>query len=181
MSSFYLVKAVHPLMCDRGYGRIVLTSSIGGAYGNARCVNYAMAKSGMIGLNTVAAIEGEARNVTSNIILPSAVTRLADGLDTSKYPPLSPELVSPAVAWLAHERCSVTGEMIAAIGGRLARAFVAETKGIYRPDWTIEDVDSAMGQVRDKAEVLDFGLHGHAEHIAYSFEMTRAAVERIPQ
>jgi NAD(P)-dependent dehydrogenase (short-subunit alcohol dehydrogenase family) len=174
MGAFHLVKAAHPVMCDAGYGRIVLTGSIGGIYGNSRVVNYAVAKAGMIGLSNVAALEGEGFNVKSNLIVPSAVTRMADGLDISRYPPLEPELVAPAVAWLAHEDCTVSGEMIAAIGGRIARCFVAETRGVYRPEWTIAEVGEAMAAIRDKAEVLDFGLHGHADHIAYSFAMARA-------
>ncbi|RZK00925.1 MAG: SDR family NAD(P)-dependent oxidoreductase [Novosphingobium sp.] len=173
MGAFYMVKAVHPLMCDAGYGRIVLTSSIGGIYGNNRCVNYGISKSGMIGLNNVAALEGEEFDVKSNVIVPSAVTRMAEGLDVSQYPPMEPELVSPTVAWLAHERCDVSGEMIAAIGGRIARAFIAETRGVYQPSWTIEEVDQAMTQVHDKSDVQDFGLHGHVGHIVYSFDMAR--------
>ncbi|MFT4028123.1 MAG: SDR family NAD(P)-dependent oxidoreductase [Novosphingobium sp.] len=171
IGAFNVVRPAFPLMCAQNYGRIVLTSSIGGLYGNHRCVNYGAAKSGMIGLNNVAALEGEPFDVKSNIILPSAVTRMAEGLDISKYPPMAPELVAPAVAWLAHERCSSSGEMLSAIGGRLARAFVAETPGIYRPSWTIDEVDAAMPRIRDKAEILDFGLHGHREHINYSFAM----------
>lgn len=173
MGAFYMVKAIHPLMCDAGYGRIVLTSSIGGIYGNNRCVNYGVSKSGMIGLNNVAALEGEEFDVKSNVIVPSAVTRMAEGLDISQYPPMEPELVSPAVAWLAHERCDVSGEMIAAIGGRIARAFIAETKGVYQPSWTIDEVDQAMAQIHDKSDVQDFGLHGHVDHIVYSFDMAR--------
>jgi NAD(P)-dependent dehydrogenase (short-subunit alcohol dehydrogenase family) len=173
MGAFHMVKAAHPLMCDAGYGRIVLTSSIGGIYGNNRCVNYGISKSGMIGLNTIAALEGETHNVKSNVIVPSAVTRMAEGLDISQYPPMEPELVAPAVAWLAHERCDITGEMLAAIGGRIARCFIAETRGVYRPSWTIDDVDHAMAQVHDKSEILDFGLHGHVGHIGYSFQMAR--------
>lgn len=173
MGAFYMVKAVHPLMCDAGYGRIVLTSSIGGIYGNNRCVNYGISKSGMIGLSNVAALEGEAFDVKSNVIVPSAVTRMAEGLDISQYPPMDPELVAPAVAWLAHERCDVSGEMIAAIGGRIARCFIAETRGVYRPSWTIEEVDHAMAMVHDKSAIQDFGLHGHVGHISYSFAMAR--------
>lgn len=173
MGAFHMVKAAHPLMCDAGYGRIVLTSSIGGIYGNNRCVNYGVSKSGMIGLNNIAAIEGEDCDVKSNIIVPSAVTRMADGLDISQYPPMEPELVAPTVAWLAHEKCNLSGEMIAAIGGRIARCFIAETRGVYQPSWTIEDVDEQMPAARDKSEVLDFGLHGHVGHIGYSFQMAR--------
>ena len=176
MGAFYLVKAAHPVMCDAGYGRIVLTSSIGGIYGNNRCVNYGISKSGMIGLNNIAALEGEEFDVKSNIIVPNAVTRMADGLDISQYPPLEPELVAPAVAWMAHEKCNVSGEMITAGGGRIARAFIAETRGVYQPSWTIDEVDAAMAAVHDKAEVLDFGLHGHVGHLVHSFKMARGEI-----
>lgn len=173
MGAFNVVRPAFPLMCAQEYGRIVLTSSIGGIYGNNRCVNYGVAKSGMIGLNNIAALEGENCNVKSNIIVPSAVTRMAEGIDISQYPPMEPELVAPVVGWLAHEDCSVTGEMIASIAGRIARCFIAETRGVYRPSWTIEEVGEAMAQVHDKGEVLDFGLHGHVDHIVESFKMAR--------
>jgi NAD(P)-dependent dehydrogenase (short-subunit alcohol dehydrogenase family) len=173
MGAFHVVKAAFPHMCDAGYGRIVLTSSIGGIYGNSRCVNYGISKSGMIGLNNIAALEGEEHNVKSNIIVPSAVTRMAEGLDISQYPPMDPELVAPVVGWLSHEDCDVTGEMIASIAGRISRVFVAETKGAYQPSWTIDEVAAASEDFHDKSEVLDFGLHGHLGHIGYSFEMAR--------
>lgn len=179
MGAFHVVQAAFGPMCDAGFGRIVLTSSIGGIYGNNRCVNYGISKSGMIGLNNVAALEGEEFNVKSNVIVPSAVTRMAEGIDTSQYPPMDPELVAPVVAWLAHEACSVTGEMIASIAGRVSRMFIAETKGVYRPSWTIEDVAEACADFHDKGpenpQVLDFGLHGHVDHITYSFGMTQDA------
>lgn len=178
MGGFHMVKAAHPAMCDAGYGRIVLTSSIGGIYGNERCVNYGTSKSGMIGLSNIAAIEGAAFGVTSNIILPSAVTRMAEGLDVSRYPPMEPQLVAPAVAWLVHEDCRLSGEMIAAIGGRIARVYIAEARGVYRPEWTIEDVAAACTDILDTQDSLHFGLHGHAEHIGYSFAMARAGTPK---
>ncbi|MDG2005632.1 MAG: SDR family NAD(P)-dependent oxidoreductase [Novosphingobium sp.] len=173
MGAFHMVQAAYGPMCDAGYGRIVLTSSIGGVYGNLRCVNYGMSKSGMIGLNNIAALEGEEFGIKSNIIVPSAVTRMAEGLDISQYPPMEPELVSPVVGWLAHEDCSVTGEMIASIAGRISRVFIAETKGVYQPAWTIDEVAGACDDFHDKSETLDLGLHGHVGHIGYSFEMAR--------
>ena len=66
-------------MCEAGYGRIVLTSSIGGMYGNHDVANYAAAKAGVIGLSNVAALEGADDGVTCNVIVPAAVTRMADG------------------------------------------------------------------------------------------------------
>lgn len=170
---FHLVRAAMGPMCDAGYGRIVLTSSVGGLYGNPNCVNYAVSKAGMMGLNNVAALEGEAHGVRSNIIVPGAVTRMAEGLDISQYPPMEPEKVAPVVAWLCHESCSVTGEMISSMASRISRMYVAETEGVYRPDWTIEQVADAMEAVHDKAGLHDFGLHGHLDHILYSFEVAR--------
>lgn len=168
---YHVVRAAFPLMRDAGYGRIVLTSSIGGLYGNLRCVNYGVSKAGMIGLSNVAALEGEAHGVTCNIIVPSAVTRMAEGIDVSAYPPMQPDLVAPVVGWLCHEDCSITGEMIAAIAGRVAKLYVAESKGVYQPSWTIDQVGARIDAIRDTSEPLAFGLHGHVEHIMYSFAM----------
>lgn len=172
--AFHVVRSAHPVMCDAGYGRIVLTSSIGGIYGNERVANYATAKAGIIGLANVAALEGEAHGVKCNVIVPSAVTRMAEGIDTSQYPPMQPELVAPAVGWLCHEHCSLNGEMLAAIGGRVARMFVAETPGVYQSAWTIDEIDARMAEITT-GEPLDFGLHGHINHITHSFAMATAS------
>ena len=154
----------------------MLTSSIGGVYGNARCVNYGAAKSGMIGLSNIAALEGADYGVTSNVILPSAVTRMAEGIDVSAYPPMDPELVAPAVAWMVHEECTLNGEMIAAIGGRIARVYIGEARGAYQPAWTIEQVAQSAPDILDTQDSVIFGLHGHAEHIDYSFAMARSGM-----
>jgi NAD(P)-dependent dehydrogenase (short-subunit alcohol dehydrogenase family) len=173
--AFHVVRPAFPLMCAAGYGRIVLTSSVGGLYGNKNVVNYGVSKAGLIGLANVAALEGQAEGVKCNVIVPSAVTRMADGLDTSKYPPLGPELVAPAVAWLCHETCSVTGEMLIAIGGRMARAYVAESVGLYQPEWSIEDVARHIDVIRDTSKSVIFPVvpAGQGAHIGYSFAMTK--------
>lgn len=168
--AFHVVRPAFPLMCEAGYGRIVLTSSIGGIYGNANVANYAASKAGMIGLSNVAAIEGADHGVTSNVIVPAALTRLAEGLDTSSYPPMGPELAAPVVGWLAHESCSVTGEMFAAIAGRVARVFVAETPGVYHPAWSIDEVGEQIDAIRDTGDpwILPT-VSGHVDHITKSF------------
>ena len=170
---YHVVRAAFPLMCAAKYGRIVPTSSINGLYGNANVVNYSMAKAGLIGLSNVAAIEGAAEGVKSNIIIPAAVTRMAEGLDTSQYPPMNPELVAPAVAWLAHESCSVTGEQLISVAGRVARAYAAETQGVYRPSWSIEDIAANIGAIRDTSSPWLFAPapSGHLDHLRRSFKM----------
>jgi len=171
--AFHVVRPAFPLMCKAGYGRIVLTSSIGGLYGNQRVANYGTSKAGMIGLNNVAALEGAAEGVKSNLIVPGAVTRMAEGIDTSAYPPMGPELVAPVVGWLAHESCSITGEMLVSMAGRIARAFIGESEGVYRPSWTIDQVGENIDAIRnaDAPWILDVVPHGHVDHIRKSFEM----------
>jgi NAD(P)-dependent dehydrogenase (short-subunit alcohol dehydrogenase family) len=174
MGAFHVVRAAFPIMCRAGYGRVVLTSSIGGIYGTRRVVNYGVSKAGIIGLNNVVAIEGADRGVKSNIILPGAVTRMADGLDTSQYPPMGPELVSPVVGWLAHESCTISGEMLVSMAGRVARAFIAETEGVYRPSWTIDDVANQIDGIRNSDKLWMFPAgQGYLEHLQRSFAMAK--------
>jgi|SRR5271165_1771554 len=172
--AFHVVRPAFPLMCEAGYGRVVLTSSIGGLYGNHDVANYAAAKAGVIGLANVVALEGAAEGVKCNVIVPAAVTRMADGLDISAYPPMGPELVAPVVGWLAHESCPISGEMLVAIAGRIARAVVAETPGVYRPSWSMEQVAERISAICDAGTPLIFPVvpDGHGDHIRYSFGMT---------
>jgi NAD(P)-dependent dehydrogenase (short-subunit alcohol dehydrogenase family) len=176
--AFHVVRPAFPLMCEAGYGRVVLTSSIGGLYGNHNVANYGVAKAGLIGLANVVALEGAADGVACNVIVPSAVTRMAEGIDTSAYPPMGPELVAPTVGWLAHESCPLTGEMLIAIGGRVAKAVVAETAGVYRPAWTIEDVAENIDAIRNLADPVIFPVvpDGHTDHIRYSLKMAAQGV-----
>ncbi len=172
MGAFNVVRPAFPIMTAAGYGRVVLTSSIGGLYGTNNVVNYGVSKAGIIGLNNVVAIEGGPKGVQSNIILPGAVTRMAEGLDTSIYPPMGPELVAPVVGWLAHESCSVNGEMFVSMAGRVARALIAETPGVYRPSWSIDDVADQIDAIRDTDTLWKFpSVSGYADHLQRSFEM----------
>lgn len=173
--AFNVLRPAFPLMCQAGYGRIVLTSSVSGLYGNHNVANYAAAKTAMIGLCNVAALEGAAEGVKCNIIAPGAVTRMAEGLDTSAYPPMGPELVAPVVGWLAHESCSITGEMLVSMAGRVAKAYIAETPGLYRPAWTIEQVAEHQQEIGETAGAwaLPPVPSGQADHIRRSFAMAR--------
>jgi NAD(P)-dependent dehydrogenase (short-subunit alcohol dehydrogenase family) len=173
--AFHVVRSAFPHMCKAGYGRMVLTSSINGLYGNRLVANYSVAKAGIIALSNTVALEGAAEGVKSNVILPGAVTRMAEGLDTSQYPPMDPELVAPVVGWLAHESCTITGEMLVSVAGRAARAYVAESPGVYRAGWSIENVAENIEAIRSTEAPLIFPVvpSGHVDHLRYSFEMAR--------
>ncbi|UVO55747.1 SDR family NAD(P)-dependent oxidoreductase [Sphingomonas sp. SUN039] len=168
-----LVRTGYEIMAKAGYGRVVLTSSIGGIYGNATSVNYAMAKAAMIGLNNVIGLEGADRNIKSNIILPGAVTRMSEGIDITQFPPMPPELVAAVVGWLAHESCSVTAEMYVSTAGRVARAYINETAGVFQPDWTPDQVGARIAEIRNPAGAwtLEPVPGGFGEHLGRSFEM----------
>ena len=90
---------------------------------------------------------------------------------------MEPGLVAPMVGWLAHQSCTVTGELFVAIAGRMARAFVAETPGVYRPSWSVEDVAEVIDAIRDDTVPLVFPPvpNGHTDHIRYSFGASAAS------
>lgn len=125
--SFHTARAAWPHMTERGYGRIVLTTS-SGILGLPNNTSYATAKGAVVGLARSLATAGAEHGIKVNLIAPAAMTRMAsrtgDGGDDSDGP-MAPHLVAPLVAYLAHERCPVTGEMYAAGGGRFARMFIA--------------------------------------------------------
>jgi NAD(P)-dependent dehydrogenase (short-subunit alcohol dehydrogenase family) len=174
---FFLAKAAMPHMIAGGYGRVVLTASCSGLYGSQMTVNYGMSKAGLMGLNNVIALEGGEHGIQSNTIIPAAVTRMADGLDTSSYPPLEPELVAPMVAWLAHESCPVSGEHYVAGGGRMARAWTTESKGAWRASWTPEDIAADIGAIRDPVgEQWTFPPYpsGMMDHLGQTFAWAHA-------
>jgi len=174
--AFHVTRPAFALMCDAGYGRIVLTSSICGVYGCPGEANYGTGKTGVIGLSNIAALEGAEHGVQSNVILPAAVTRMAaSGWDMTGYPPMTEELVAPTVAWLAHESCPVSGEMYTAIAGRVAKVCFAESPGVFQPGWTIEDVAARSGEIRDMSRPKLFPTlpAGHDEHIQFSFELAQ--------
>ncbi len=168
---FYMVKAAFPHMAAAQYGRVVLTSSVSGMYGSATTVNYGMSKAGLIGLNNVTALEGAEHGIRSNIIVPAAVTRMADGLDTSMYPPMEPELVAPMVAYLAHEDCTQTGELMIAGGGRMARTWFTESKGQYQHKWSLEDVAAQIDTIRNSPAQWTFAQSpdGMIKHLTDTF------------
>ena len=173
--AFHLAKAAFPRMCDAGYGRIILVSSIAGLYGERNLAAYCTGKAAVIGLANALAMEGMDHGVTANCIVPAAETRLAEGRDTSGFPPWGPDLVAPAIGWLAHESCKVSGEMFVALAGRMAKAFMAETEGQFRREWRAEDVAAAWDEIggRDRLRIFEPVPSGFADHLAYSLNLAR--------
>lgn len=173
LGGYHVAQPAYKAMRTAGYGRVVLTGSIGGLYTMAGSGAYGVAKSAMMGLCNMIAIEGADRNIKANIILPGAVTRMSEGIDISQFPPMEPEKVAPMVGYLAHEDCAVTAEIYAAVAGRMARAYVTETRGAWKPEWSIDDIADNLSAIRDTSN--NFTFHpaegGFGEHLGQSFGM----------
>ncbi len=146
--AFYVTRPAWVHMREQRYGRIVNTSSNSGILGNFGQSNYGAAKMGLVGLTRVLAVEGSKYNIKVNAIAPVAKTRMTEEILGSMGDKIEPRLVSPVVAFLAHEDCPVTGEVYSAAGGRVARFFVGLTQGYYNPALTVEDVRDHFADIR---------------------------------
>ena len=171
LGSFYVSQPAFRIMREQGYGRFVFTSSGSGLFGLRHQANYASAKAGIAGLSSVIALEGAEHGITSNVIAPTAGTRIVAGMrpgDISEHDmalaargdltvefPDAPEFVTPMVMYLASEACDVTQQIFSASSGRFARVFIAVTRGWYGPldqPATAEAVRDHMAEISDRDE-----------------------------
>jgi len=151
--AFYVTKPAFRLMKDQQYGRIVLTSSGSGLFGNFGQTNYAAAKAGLVGLMNALKIEGAKYNVLVNTVAPIANTRMTEEILGEMAEKFDPESVAPAVVYLASEENQRTGELWSVGGGSVSRVFTALAEGYFKhPDrdgpLTIEDVAEHVDDVR---------------------------------
>jgi NAD(P)-dependent dehydrogenase (short-subunit alcohol dehydrogenase family) len=125
------VKAVWELMKAQNYGRIVVTTSSTGLYGNFGQSNYGAAKLSLVGFMNTMKIEGQKNNIRINAISPVAATRMTENLmQPAMLEALRPELVTPGVVFLASEDAP-TGTILTAGAGVFAVARIYETEGVW--------------------------------------------------
>jgi 3-hydroxyacyl-CoA dehydrogenase/3a,7a,12a-trihydroxy-5b-cholest-24-enoyl-CoA hydratase len=152
---FKVTRAAWPHMRDKGYGRIVNTASAAGIYGNFGQVNYATFKLGTHGFTQALAIEGRAKNIHANTIAPAADSRLTRTVMTpEQLRPMRAELVSPLVAYLAHDGCRESGSLFEVGGGWIGKLRWERTMGLQlggEHGHTPEDVAEAWAQICDFA------------------------------
>jgi NAD(P)-dependent dehydrogenase (short-subunit alcohol dehydrogenase family) len=161
MGSVYCTRAAWPHMKERDYGRIVMTSSGAGLYGNFGQSNYGAAKMALVGLMNVAKLEGAKNGILINAVAPIAATRMTEALmPKHALAHLKAEYVSAAVAYLCSETCRVSGHVISAGAGYFARTQMMEADGVFIEGQRAGDPDavaSAYDKISDLSHVNAFG------------------------
>lgn len=158
MGSAYCSLAVWPHMRKAGYGRIVMTASTSGVFGNFGQASYAAGKTAMLGLMNVLHIEGAKNGIHVNTIIPGAATRLTEGLIPPKILELmTPSAVSPAVLFLASEE-GPSRVILAAGSGGYARVYILESEGIYLPpqQQNVDELARRFSEISDKSVLHEY-------------------------
>ncbi|MGN6311064.1 MAG: SDR family NAD(P)-dependent oxidoreductase [Xanthobacteraceae bacterium] len=168
--TFYCCKAVWEGMRARNYGRIVLTTSSSGLYGNFGQANYGAAKSGMVGLMNVLAEEGRKTDIRVNIISPTAATRMTEELMPKQALDLMrPESITPAVLFLLGENAP-TRTIMGAGAGSFAVIKILESEGINLPrnEWTPDAIAAHFNEIADmsKAKALEGAFQQTQKYVA---------------
>jgi NAD(P)-dependent dehydrogenase (short-subunit alcohol dehydrogenase family) len=154
MGAVHCTKAVWSGMQEQQYGRIVMTSSSSGLYGNFGQANYGAAKMALVGLMQTLAIEGEKRNIRVNCLAPSAATGMTEGiLPPEALAQLTPERVSPGLIALVDDDAP-TRMVLLAGAGSFEAAHVTMTQGIYidEPGTAAEQLIGRLDEVRSRRD-----------------------------
>ena len=171
---YNLLHHAWPAFRQQHYGRVVLTTSNSGFLGNFGQSNYGAAKAGLIGLMNVAKLEGEKYNVMVNCLNPGAATRMTvsvGSMTPEREAAMSPDLVAPAVTYLASDSCTTSGMIITSASGSFGRAAIVQNQRVAIPNATADDVEAHWDEITtlDNAEVW------------WSVRETRAAHEAAKQ
>jgi NAD(P)-dependent dehydrogenase (short-subunit alcohol dehydrogenase family)/acyl dehydratase/putative sterol carrier protein len=157
--AFHVTRPAYLKMREQGYGRIVVTTSAAGLYGNFGQTNYSAAKMALVGFMNTLKLEGQKHNIKINAIAPIAATRLTeDILPPDLQDKLKPEFVAPMVVYLCSEQCPVTGGIYNAGMGHYSRAAVVTGPGAVLGKGAEAPAPEDVGRNIKKITSLDNGM-----------------------
>ena len=148
--AFNVTAPAFRIMREKGFGRIISTSSAAGIFGNFGQANYGAAKMGLVGFTRVLAVEGARFNIRANAIAPIALTRMTEDLLGDLGKKLEPKYVAPLVTYLSHESCEATGRIFSVGGGRVAEIFIGECTGYTDAELSPESIRDNWSTVCDR-------------------------------
>jgi NAD(P)-dependent dehydrogenase (short-subunit alcohol dehydrogenase family) len=159
LGAAYCSHAVWPVMREQNYGRILMTTSPTGLYGNFGQTNYGAAKLGQVGLMNSLKIEGAKNNIHTNTIAPVAATRMTENLMPDEVlQKLGPELVTPAALFLVSTDAP-NGVILQAQGGTFSLAGIFENDGVnIGVDATVEDIAANYETIVDMSALKPRGM-----------------------
>jgi len=151
--AYKVTRAAWPHMRQQKYGRIIMTSSAAGLYGNYGQANYSAAKLGLVGFAFSLAREGQSSNILCNTIAPVAGSRLTETImppDVVKA--LKPEYIAPVVAYLCHDSSTANGQIFELGAGFVSAVRLERAKGVtfdVSKPFTPENISAKWKQITD--------------------------------
>ncbi len=156
--AYCVTKPAFANMRENGYGRIVMTTSGAGIFGNFGQANYAAAKCGVVGLTNVLNLEGAKYNIKTNVLAPIAATRMTeDVMPPPIFEKLKPDFVTPVVVYMCSEQCEDSGTIINAGAGYFSKSSIMTGSGAIVDNPTAESVQENWSKITnmDNAKYID--------------------------
>ena len=164
LGAIHLTRAAWPHFVSQGGGRMLYITSAAGLYGVPGFSHYGPAKTALVSLARVVALEGATLGIRANALGVAAMTKMMETMFAQDMiaerateaqwwrEHMRPEQVSPAALWLIHPDCTANGRVYQSRGGRVARVVIVESRGFIDPDHTVEDVRDHFDEVEDLSE-----------------------------
>lgn len=185
--AYVTTRAAWPYFRKQKYGRVIMTSSNSGVYGNFGQANYSAAKLGLVGFANTLAIEGSKYNIHCNVIVPTAASRMTEGiLPEIFFKELKPKLIAPVVVYLCHEDCEDNGAIIESAAGWATKLHIVRGQGAFLRasidnDVSPEYVRDVWSKVTDMSEAQRFESNaeatGHLSNILEQLQQSTSTGE----